>query len=188
MATCTKCRVSSSASSGKYGGRDHRDRVGPDLERVRGERAVSAVVCAPAWTATWNPSGRAVRNDSAIRRRSSIDSSTPSPVVPHASSPSTPPSATSEPHERRERVVVEMSAAVAQGRHGGGDRSTQLHGGGVYSPVVQNTFRSASSVLATGFSAMRRMNHGYQYGPYAISVRTVYPSRASRRCSSERIP
>ena len=92
------------------------------------------------------------------------------------------------PHERCERLVVQVPSAVPHRRHGRGDRSTQSHGGGVYPRRAQNTFRSASSVFATGFSAIRRMNHGYQYGPYAINVRTVNPSRASRRCSSERMP
>src|SRR4051794_25022610 len=36
----------------------------------------------------------------------------------------------------------------------------------------ETRLRSASSEFSTGFSAIRRMNHGYQKEPYAISVRT----------------
>jgi hypothetical protein len=49
---------------------------------------VSAVVCAPAWTI--NVPDTDVRNVSATVLRSSSVRSTPSPVVPHAKTPSTP--------------------------------------------------------------------------------------------------
>jgi hypothetical protein len=36
----------------------------------------------------------------------------------------------------------------------------------------ETRFRSASRLFSIGFSAMRRMYHGYQWVPYEISVRT----------------
>ncbi len=59
-----------------------------------------------------------------------------------------------EPHQRRERVRVEAPPAVAERGDGSGDRSMQA--------VHQTRFLRARSVLATGFSAILRMNQGYQ--------------------------
>ena len=57
--------------------------------------------------------------------------------------------------EQWERIVIQVTSVVSQRRDGGGDRSAQ-------SSDSHSTFLRASSVFATGFSAMRRMNHGYQ--------------------------
>ena len=56
--------------------------------------------------------------------------------------------------EQWERILIQVTPVVSQGRDGGGDRSAQSDS--------HSTFLRASSVFATGFSAMRRMNHGYQ--------------------------
>src|ERR671935_179128 len=56
-------------------------------------RTVSAVDCAPQWTAMSRRSPAASRKSSAARRRCSGGSRKPSPVVPSASSPSRPPPA-----------------------------------------------------------------------------------------------
>ena len=49
-------------------------------------------------------------------------------------------------------------------------------------------FRSASRVFSTGFSAILRMNHGYQWVPNEISERARWPSAARRSRSACRIP
>ena len=60
----------------------------PILAACSASEHVSAVVCAPAWTISVPDTD--VRNASATVRRSSRVRRTPSPVVPHAKTPSTP--------------------------------------------------------------------------------------------------
>src|SRR5262245_63629911 len=53
----------------------------------------------------------------------------------------------------------------AQRRQGGRARADAAGSG---DQPRDTRFRSASSVFSTGFSAIRRMNHGYQWVPYEM--------------------
>ena len=77
---------------------------------------VSAVVCAPQWTATRSRPSAACRKRSATRRRSSTRSRIPSPAVPSARTPSSPASDV-EIGQRLERGVVDLGSVLAQWRH-----------------------------------------------------------------------
>ena len=74
---------------------------------------VSAVVCAPQWTATWSRRSDACRKRSATRRRSSTRSRIPSPAVPEREEP-VETGRDEEVAERLERVVVERAAVLPQ--------------------------------------------------------------------------
>ena len=71
-----------------------------------------------------------------------------------------------EPGECRDRVGVDRAASVAHRGHARGDGALQAgHDRERDGASVVMRLRSASSVFSTGFSAMRRMNHGYHDGP-----------------------
>ena len=73
------------------------------------------------------------------------------------------------------------------GAHAGRD-ATGLGDGHGGPPLPYGSSERIAKVTLAGRSASRRMYQGYQASPYAMSVCTRYPSRASRNCSPVRIP
>src|SRR5205823_14813940 len=88
-----KCASSSASSSGKYGGAITATASAPMSAACAASSTVSHVDCAPQCTATCSRPAAASTNSWAARRRCPTGSRKPSPVVPSASSPCTPPSA-----------------------------------------------------------------------------------------------